>query len=37
VARGRTCANLPGFIVVTNPGEHASAPFNCTRPRACDQ
>jgi len=37
VAKGRICANLPGFIVVTNPGEQASAPFNCARNRACDQ
>jgi hypothetical protein len=37
VARGRICANLPGFITVTNPGEQASAPFNCTRDSACNQ
>jgi hypothetical protein len=31
VAKGRLCDNLPGVIVVHNPGEFASQPFFCTQ------
>ena len=36
-AKGRVCKNLPGFIVVTNPGVSTGPPFNCASNRACDQ
>jgi hypothetical protein len=29
VLKGRVCSNLPGAIVITNPGARASAPFQC--------
>jgi hypothetical protein len=29
--KGRLCQNLPGSIVVTNPGARASAPFACAQ------
>jgi hypothetical protein len=29
ILKGRLCANLPGAIIVTNPGARASAPFVC--------
>jgi hypothetical protein len=37
VAKGRICNNLPGSIVVANPGERPSQPFRCARARACDR
>ena len=29
ILKGRICGNLPGAIVVTNPGQRASAPLQC--------
>jgi hypothetical protein len=29
VLKGRVCSNLPGAIVITNPGARASSPFQC--------